>query len=44
MSSNAQGCVTSILDDGVVLYGETTTIAEGRKRQSNVLLVDSRAT
>lgn len=31
VSSNAQGCVTSNLDDSEVLYSKTTMIAEGRK-------------
>ncbi|KAH9725713.1 hypothetical protein KPL70_007982 [Citrus sinensis] len=43
-SSNAQGCVASTSDDGEILYSEATTVSEGRKRLSNVLLIDSGAT
>lgn len=44
MSLNAQGCVTSTLNDSEVLYSETTTNAEGRKGQSDLFFIDSRAT
>ena len=30
-SSNAQGCVASISNDGKILYSEATTVSEGRK-------------
>ncbi|KAH9670456.1 hypothetical protein KPL70_016992 [Citrus sinensis] len=43
-SSNAQGCVASTSDDGEILYSEATTISEGRKRLSDVWLIDSGAT
>ncbi|KAK9181573.1 hypothetical protein WN944_024711 [Citrus x changshan-huyou] len=42
-SSNAQGCVASTSDDGKILYSEATTVSEGRKRLSNVWLIDSGA-
>ena len=43
-SSNAQGCVANTLDDDEILYNETTTVSKGRKRLSDVWLIDSRAT
>ncbi|KAH9753523.1 hypothetical protein KPL71_015101 [Citrus sinensis] len=43
-SSNAQGCVASTSDDGEILYSEATTVSEGRKRLSDVWLIDSGAT
>ncbi|KAH9685484.1 hypothetical protein KPL70_013981 [Citrus sinensis] len=43
-SSNAQGCVASTSDDGEILYSEATIISEGRKRLSDVWLIDSGAT
>ncbi|KAH9767897.1 Integrase catalytic domain-containing protein [Citrus sinensis] len=43
-SSNAQDRVTSTSDDGEILYSETITISEGRKRLSDVWLRDSGAT
>ncbi|KAH9723668.1 hypothetical protein KPL70_007189 [Citrus sinensis] len=43
-SSNAQGCVASTSNDGEILYSEAITISEGRKRLSDVWLIDSGAT
>ncbi|KAH9715183.1 hypothetical protein KPL71_020951 [Citrus sinensis] len=43
-SSNAQGCVASTSDDGEILYSEATIVSEGRKRLSDVWLIDSGAT
>ncbi|KAH9673800.1 hypothetical protein KPL70_018239 [Citrus sinensis] len=43
-SSNAQGCVASTLDDGEILYSEATTVSEGKKRLSDVWLINSGAT
>ncbi|KAH9663295.1 hypothetical protein KPL70_019630 [Citrus sinensis] len=43
-SSNAQGCVASTSDDGEILYSEATTVSEGRKRLSDVWLIDLGAT
>ncbi|KAH9670648.1 hypothetical protein KPL70_017055 [Citrus sinensis] len=43
-SSNAQGCVASTSDDGEILYSEATTILQGKKRLSDVWLIDSGAT
>ena len=43
-SSNAQGCVASTLDDEKILYNETTTISESRKRLFDVWLIDLGAT
>ena len=40
----AQGCVASTSDDGEILYSEATTIVEGRKRFTDVWLMDSGAT
>ncbi|KAH9789507.1 Integrase catalytic domain-containing protein [Citrus sinensis] len=42
-SSNAQGCLASTSDDGEILYSEATIISEGRKRLSDVCLIDSGA-
>ena len=39
-SSNAQGCVASTSDDGEILYSEATIVSEGRKRMSDVWLID----
>ena len=35
-SSNVQGYVGSMSDDGEILYSEATTIVEGRKRFTDV--------
>uniref|UniRef100_A0A2N9IBB7 Integrase catalytic domain-containing protein n=1 Tax=Fagus sylvatica TaxID=28930 RepID=A0A2N9IBB7_FAGSY len=43
-SSKAQGCVASTSDDGEILYSETTTVTEGRRRFADVWLMDSGAT
>ncbi|KAH9681067.1 Integrase catalytic domain-containing protein [Citrus sinensis] len=43
-SSNVQGCVASTSDDGEILYSEATTVSEGKKRLSDVWLIDSGAT
>ena len=43
-SSNDQGCVASISDDGEILCSEATTISEGKKQLSDVCLIDSGAT
>ncbi|KAK0602044.1 hypothetical protein LWI29_029846 [Acer saccharum] len=43
-SSSSQGCVASTSDDGEVLYSEGNTVAEGRKRFTDVWLLDSAAT
>ncbi|KAH9734072.1 Integrase catalytic domain-containing protein [Citrus sinensis] len=43
-SSNAQGCVASTSDDGEILYNEAITVSEGRKRLSDVWLIDSGTT
>ncbi|KAH9689341.1 Integrase catalytic domain-containing protein [Citrus sinensis] len=40
-SSNAQGCVASTSNDGEILYSEATIVSEGRKRLSDVWLIDS---
>ena len=40
-SSNAQGCVANTSDDGEIIYSETTTVSEGRKRLSDVWVIDS---
>ena len=42
--TNAQGCVASTSNDGKILYSESTTISEGRKRLSDIWLIDSGAT
>ncbi|KAH9779421.1 hypothetical protein KPL71_007705 [Citrus sinensis] len=43
-SSNAQGCIASTSDDGEILYSEATIVSKGRKRLSDVWLIDSGAT
>lgn len=42
--SSAQGCVASTSDDGEILYSEATTATEGRRRFTDVWLMDSGAT
>ena len=43
-SSNAQGCVASISDDGGIFYSEATTVSKCRKWLYDVWLIDSGAT
>ena len=44
VSSNAQGCVVSTLNDGEILYSKATTISKGRKQLYNIWLIELGAT